>query len=147
VAPVQTAPVAPKAPAVTASVPVAPAVALSAPAAASSDKEVAALVRAWATAWAAKDVKGYLGFYSKNFDPAGAMSRSAWEDERRQRISGKATISVKLSNLVVSSSGSKATAKFRQDYKSGGLDVTSRKTLELQKTGDRWHIVKESVGN
>jgi len=44
-------------------------------------------------------------------------------------------------------SANKATAKFRQDYKAGELAVSSRKTLELVKNGDRWHIVKESTGN
>lgn len=113
---------------------------------ASSDKEVATVVRAWAAAWAAKDVKSYLAFYGKSFDLPGSMSRAAWENERRDRITGKSTISVKLENLSVSSSGSKATAKFRQDYRANGLAVSSRKTLELQKSGERWYIVKESVG-
>ena len=42
--------------------------------------------------------------------------------------------------------GNKATAKFRQDYKAGGLAVSSRKTLDLVKNGDRWQIVRESTG-
>ena len=113
---------------------------------ANSDKEVAAVVRSWAAAWSAKDVKSYFAFYGKSFDLPGSMSRSAWENERRQRIIGKKTISVKLENLSVSSSGNTATAKFRQDYRANGLAVSSRKTLELQKSGDRWYIVKELVG-
>jgi ketosteroid isomerase-like protein len=91
-------------------------------------------------------VKSYLGFYGKSFDLPGSMTRSAWETERRDRITGKTSISVKLENLTVSSTGNKATAKFRQDYRANGLAVSSRKTLELQKSGDRWYIVKESVG-
>ena len=134
-----------------ASAPAAPAVptpaAQTAPATpANSDKEVAAVVKSWAAAWAAKDVKSYLAFYGKSFDLPGSMSRSAWEAERRDRISGKTTISVKLENLSVSSNGNKATAKFRQDYRANGLAVSSRKTLELRKNGERWYIVKESVG-
>jgi len=113
---------------------------------ANSDKEVAAVVKSWAAAWSAKDVKSYLAFYGKSFDLPGSMSRSAWENERRDRITGKTTISVKLENLSVSSNGNKATAKFRQDYRANGLAVSSRKTLELQKSGERWYIVKESVG-
>ncbi|MFZ3221442.1 MAG: DUF4440 domain-containing protein, partial [Rhodoferax sp.] len=109
-------------------------------------KEAEAAVRAWAKAWAAKDVKGYLAAYGREFDPPGKQSRSAWEEERRQRINGKSKISLKLENLTVTVSGNKAVAKFRQDYKSGGLAVSSRKTLDLVKSGDRWHIVKESTG-
>ena len=108
--------------------------------------EAEAAVRAWASAWAAKDMKGYLAAYGKEFDPPGNASRSDWESERRQRITGKASISVKLEGLSVSVNGNKATAKFRQDYKAGGLAVSSRKTLDLVKTGERWQIVRESTG-
>lgn len=110
-------------------------------------KDAEAAVRAWASAWSSKDVKSYLASYGKEFDPPGSMSRSAWEEERKQRIVGKSKISVGLENLNVVVNGNKATAKFRQDYKAGELAVSSRKTLELVKNGDRWHIVKESTGN
>jgi tetratricopeptide (TPR) repeat protein len=117
------------------------------PAPVANAKEAEAAVRAWATAWAAKDVKSYLAAYGKEFDPPGSQTRSAWEEERRQRISSKASISVKLENMNVSVNGNKAVVRFRQDYKASGLAVSSRKTLDLLKTGERWHIVKESVGS
>lgn len=110
-------------------------------------KEVEGAVRAWAKAWAAKDMTAYLGAYGKEFDPPGKQSRSAWEQERRKRIVGKSNISVKLENLIVTVNGNKAVAKFRQDYRANALAVSSRKTLELLKTGDQWLIVKESTGN
>jgi hypothetical protein len=37
-------------------------------------------------------------------------------------------------------------AKFRQAYSADSLNVNSRKTLELVKSGDRWAIVRESTG-
>jgi ketosteroid isomerase-like protein len=114
-----------------------------APSHASKDAEAA--VRTWARAWAAKDVKGYLAAYGKEFNPPGNASRSAWETERRQRIGGKSKITVKLDNLSVSVNGDKAVAKFRQDYKADALAVSSRKTLDLVRSGDRWLIVRESV--
>ena len=104
-------------------------------------------VQAWAKAWAAKDIAVYLGAYGKEFDPAGNQSRAAWEADRRSRIVGKNSISVKLDNVNVTVNGSQAVAKFRQDYRSGTLAVSSRKTLELVKTGNRWLIIKESTGN
>lgn len=103
-------------------------------------------MQAWARAWAARDVKAYLASYGKDFSPPGSMSRSAWEEERRQRITSKSKITVKLENLTVTASGNTAIAKFRQDYKANGLAVSSRKTLDLVKNGERWHIVKESTG-
>ncbi|RFO98861.1 DUF4440 domain-containing protein [Rhodoferax lacus] len=110
-------------------------------------KEVEAAVAAWARAWSARDVNGYLAAYGKDFNPPGNQSRKSWEEERQLRISSKASISVRVDKLRVSVNGSHATAKFRQDYKAGGLAVNSSKTLDFTKVGDRWHIVKETVGN
>lgn len=112
----------------------------------SGARDAEAAVTAWAKAWAARDVKAYLAAYGKDFTPPSGMSRSTWEDERRQRITSKSKISVKLENLSVTVSGNSAVAKFRQDYKANGLAVSSRKTLELVRSGDRWLIVKETTG-
>ncbi len=136
-------------PAVAASAAPSPAVTTPAPAATSgsnSSREAEAAVIAWAKAWAARDVKAYLAAYGKDFSPPASMSRSAWEEERRQRISSKSKITVKLENLTVTVSANTAVAKFRQDYKANDLSVSSRKTLDLVKNGERWQIVKESTG-
>ncbi|NMM05827.1 tetratricopeptide repeat protein [Polaromonas sp.] len=116
-------------------------------AAAGGEKEVEAVVHAWADAWADKNMNTYLASYGPSFDPPGKQIRKAWEEDRRARIVGKSRISVKLSNLTVSVQGKKATAKFKQDYSADALHVSSRKTLELTKAGERWVIVKESTGN
>jgi ketosteroid isomerase-like protein len=121
-----------------------------APVAVDSDgatKDVETAVAKWASVWSARDVKAYLASYGKEFDPPGAMGRKAWEEERTQRINGKASISVKIDKLSVRVTGNQAIAKFRQDYKAGGLAVSSHKTLDFAKVGDRWQIVKETVGN
>lgn len=123
----------------------APAPAPAAPAATAA-RDVEAAVQAWAAAWSAKDMAGYLGAYGKDFDPPGNQSRKDWEEERRARIVGKSRISVKLSELQVSVDGTKAVARFRQAYSADSLNVSSRKTLELQKVGERWVIVREATG-
>jgi tetratricopeptide (TPR) repeat protein len=111
---------------------------------ASSEAETAVL--AWARAWANKDVPAYLSAYGTTFTPPSGQSRKAWEDERRKRIAGKSRIQVKLERLTVTMDGRKAIVRFRQDYRADSLAVSSRKTLELSKTGDRWLIVRESTG-
>ena len=141
----------PTAPVVAAVTPAPAPTAAAAPAAAPSpggaaDKEIEAAVRAWAASWSAKDVSGYLAAYGKDFDTPSKQARKSWEDDRRARIVGKSSITVKLDDLVVSSNGAKATAKFKQTYSADSLNVTSRKTLELVKAGDRWVIVRESTG-
>lgn len=111
-----------------------------------SSSEVEAAVNDWAAAWSARNVQGYLNAYGKDFAPPGKMSRKAWEDERRSRILGKSRISVKTSGLSVSVDGAKAVAKFKQSYSADKLNVSSRKVLELVKSGNRWLIVRESTG-
>ena len=91
-------------------------------------------------------MSGYLNSYGKEFDPPGGKGRKSWEEDRRSRIVGKSSISVKVSDLAVSVNGSKALAKFRQAYSADSLNISSRKTLELVKSGDRWVIVRESTG-
>lgn len=112
-----------------------------------SEKEVEAAVRAWAAAWSSKDVNTYLLSYGQNFDPPSKQTRKIWESERRSRIVGKQHISVKLSNFSVAVQDNKATAKFKQDYNADALSVSSRKTLDLAKVGNRWVITRESTGN
>ena len=131
------------APAVAPATPPAPA---PAAASAGAEKEVESAVRAWADAWSSKDMSAYLASYSPNFDTPGSQPRKAWEEARRARIVGKSRISVKLSNLSVAVQGSKATARFKQDYSADSLNVSSRKTLDLAKVSDRWVIIKESSG-
>ena len=125
--------------------PAAPAAAAAA-AASPAVKDVEASVRAWAAAWAAKDMGAYLGAYGKEFDPPGNQDRKAWEEERRARIVGKSRITVRLSDLEVAVNGNRATAKFRQAYSADSLNISSRKTLDMVKAGERWVIVKESTG-
>jgi tetratricopeptide (TPR) repeat protein len=134
------------APAAAAPAPAAAAATAAPAAAATASRDVEAAVRAWANAWASKDMNGYLSSYGKEFDPPGKQTRAAWEAERRARIVGKNRISVQVSDLAVTVNGNKAVARFRQAYTADALKVSSRKTLELVKSGDRWTIVRESTG-
>ena len=115
-------------------------------AASSAEKDVEALVRTWAAAWAGKDMNSYLASYGKDFATPRGQARKAWEDDRRSRITGKSRISVKIDNLEVTVKGDKATARFKQIYSADSLNVSSRKTLDVAKLADRWVIVKESSG-
>ncbi|MFN4350022.1 MAG: tetratricopeptide repeat protein [Hylemonella sp.] len=141
------APTKPAVAAATAAVPTPSATPPQPPAAAdSSNRDVELAVRAWARAWTDKNMTQYLAAYDKSFETPGQQSRSAWEQDRRLRITGKSRISVNVLELQITVKGNRAVAKFRQDYKADALAVLSRKTLELVRTGDRWLIVKEASG-
>jgi tetratricopeptide (TPR) repeat protein len=140
------APAAAPAPATAAPAP-APAAPAPAPVAAQTGKsEVEAAVRAWANAWSSKNMNGYLGAYAPSFKPPAGQSRSDWEADRRARIMPRSRIDVGISDLVVTVNGDRANARFRQAYTSDNLNVTSRKTLDLVKSGNRWLITRESTG-
>ncbi|WP_404302678.1 tetratricopeptide repeat protein [Alicycliphilus denitrificans] len=138
-APVTATPAAPPAPAPAAA-------ATKAAAASGSEKDVEKAVRAWASAWEDQDMHGYLGAYAKNFQPKGQPSRAAWEKERRERIVGRSKITVNVNDLQVTVDGDKAQVRFRQQYSSGSLNVTSRKTLDMVNQAGRWAIVRETTG-
>lgn len=152
-APVPTPPAPPspaaKPPVAAAPAPAAPAAAPAAPAPAAVDAQgdVEAAVSAWAKAWSSKNVSAYLGAYGPAFTPPGGQSRAAWEAERRSRIEPRSRIGVGINDLNVTVNGDRASARFRQDYTSDNLNVTSRKTLDLVKSGNRWLIVRESTGS
>lgn len=129
--------------------PAAPAAgAAGAPASATdAQPEVRAAVAAWAKAWSSRDMGAYLGAYGPGFVPAGGQSRSAWEADRKARIVPRSRIEVEVSDLTIEVNGNRASARFQQAYRSDSLNVSSRKTLELARSGGRWLIVRESTGS
>ncbi len=118
-----------------------------APAAGNSQADVEAAVQAWAKAWSSKNMAGYLGAYAGNFTPPGGQTRSAWEADRKARILPRNRIGVDVSDVTVTVTGDRASARFKQGYTSDSLSVTSRKTLDMVKSGNRWLIVRESTGS
>ena len=109
-------------------------------------REVNAAVRAWAAAWARKDMDAYVGAYIPGFSGTDA-SAAAWRAGRTARIAGKNRISVELSGLTVELTPYGARASFRQEYSGDSLNVSSGKTLELVKRNGKWLIRKETVGS
>ena len=75
------------------------------------------ILTAWGAAWASRDVKGYLAFYSADFTPEGGSSRETWARQREQRINKANGIRIEIQNLLVrSNSPDTALAEFRQVY-------------------------------
>jgi tetratricopeptide (TPR) repeat protein len=111
--------------------------------------EILDTVNAWAKAWSAKNVDGYLAFYGKDFKTPGGEARADWEKARRVRISAPKSIAVSIDAPRVSVAGdSQATVTFRQGYRSDVIkSTTTTKTLVLAKVDGRWLIQQERVGN
>ncbi|MDC8772826.1 nuclear transport factor 2 family protein [Roseateles albus] len=115
------------------------------PDAAELDKQaVEKALRDWAKAWSSRNMVAYFDAYAPDFKGK-APSRKVWEQERRDRITGKKKITVTLSDLRIKVSGNKATVRLRQDYNSDALSVKSSKNIEMvkNKAGD-WQITQEA---
>ena len=113
----------------------------------SDSEQLLNAVNSWAKAWSDQDMQKYLGSYAKDFETGKNQSRSAWEEERRQRIEGKNKINVRIENTKVNVDGNSATVKFKQHYNSDRLSSSSTKTLSFVKQNGKWLIVQERSGN
>jgi adhesin transport system outer membrane protein len=135
----QTAPAAAPKPA-----PVAAPAAASAPEARSSS-EISNALEAWRAAWSKRDVEAYLGFYAPGFVPSNDGDRDAWKEKRKAVLGRAVDISVEVSELSVAMpDATHATATFRQTYRSANYRDVVTKTLQWERVGDRWLIVRES---
>jgi len=108
--------------------------------------EISARITAWGAAWASRDIKGYLGFYSADFKPEGGSSRESWARQREQRIAKASGMRIEIQNLLVrSSSPEMAVAEFRQVYSTDNFNDTSDRILEWRKDNGQWQIVREAT--
>ena len=137
-----------------------------------SEAEITGRVNDWADAWRHKDYDSYMKFYADSFVPESPLSRDAWEKQRKSRLSTPGKINLELSNVKVTCDGNKATADFDQDYSTTtyklqkpkasaeGCEVCAakriatkgfsdkvNKTLQYEKNGSQWKIVRELVNN
>lgn len=99
-------------------------------------------IDAWAYAWVHQNMDGYYAAYSSKFAP-NKGDLSSWKAERRDRILSKQTITLDVNDLKISVNGSRATARFRQDYSADNYKDSTLKTMELQRKGNQWLIVRE----
>ncbi len=109
--------------------------------------EAASAIEAWAAAWSRKDVKAYLAHYAKDFRTPGGESRAKWESDRTQRIEKPGAIDVSVDDVRITPEGAdRATARFRQHYRSATLKTSSNKALALVRQDGRWLIQQERIG-
>jgi hypothetical protein len=102
------------------------------------------MLKDWAAAWSRRDVQAYLDHYSPRFRPSGGLSRSAWEAQRRERLSTARRIEVGLGAVSVESIGTdQASVRFVQTYRSERYRDRVRKRLQLVRVEGHWRILAE----
>jgi uncharacterized protein (TIGR02266 family) len=118
----------------------------SAPPEDSSLSQLESTVQGWADAWSRGDVDAYLSFYADTFEPDGGLTRSRWEAERRERLTGQENIRIILSALASESIDVfRARMSFSQTYRSDSYFDVVRKTLEMVRQPEGWKIEREIV--
>jgi tetratricopeptide (TPR) repeat protein len=113
---------------------------------AATDDSAKAAVLAWAKAWSARDVAGYLGAYAPTFETPDKLSRNAWEAQRKERIERQKSISVDVSIKSVKITGNEAVVVFRQAYRADTIKSDNTKTMRLVRVANRWMIQSERAG-
>lgn len=104
------------------------------------------MVQNWIGAWNAKQTSNYLSYYASNFTPALGLSRSAWENLRKKRITKQGDIKAVISDIKPLACNAKtAEVSFKQDYGSVDYNDQVEKTLSLEVVGGSWKILRETV--
>lgn len=115
---------------------------------AASITAVTQAVFSWANAWSDQNINRYLDSYDAQFQPPAGMSRSAWENQRKQRVAKPKKIAVDVINPSIELIGNdRARAVFNQRYSSDSFTDEVRKELLLRRSNNRWRITREAVVN
>jgi tetratricopeptide (TPR) repeat protein len=112
-----------------------------------SNAEIIAAVEDWASAWSRQDVDAYLASYGQAFRPDG-MSRSAWETQRRDRVSRPDFIRIEISDVRVTpveNEQGDVNVAFEQAYTADNYSDQERKILSLRPVDGQWKIIRETT--
>ncbi len=108
-------------------------------------ESVNAKLNGWADAWRKNDIAGYLGYYAADFKPEKGLTQSAWQSQRKQRLTQAGAIALALNDVEITAQGTTATAKFVQNYVSKGYKDTVNKIVSFKAVGSSCQIVREEV--
>jgi len=103
-------------------------------------------VNQWLGAWNQKDWTAMSAFYGDSFVPPQGVTRSAWSDMRKTRVSKPGAMQVTLKNLQTPQcDGKTAQVSFVQHYDSTDYHDVVEKVLSLELGKEGWKIVREAV--
>lgn len=102
---------------------------------------------AWLTAWASKDLNGYLDFYDAEFNLEG-RNRNQFKEYKQNLFAKYSTMDVKGYGIRVLTHEKYAVAAMNQDFTGNGSYVSNgRKVLYWVKGKDgQWKILRETFG-
>jgi murein L,D-transpeptidase YafK len=110
-----------------------------------NERAIHAMVKNWAQAWQNQAVDEYLNFYSPDFVPANGLTLAQWQKQRTERVSEPLFIKTITSDINVTElRGAFAEVQFQQKYTAARYQDQVMKTLQLERVGGKWLILKES---
>ena len=120
------------------------------PAFAEPAPEASALLARWLRAQNQRDFAAYEALYANAFtgvrrvrDRRVELDRNGWMRDRRRMFARPVT--VEASDVVWSSDALGTTARFTQTFASSSFSDRGGKQLRLEKSNDRWKIVREEM--
>jgi adhesin transport system outer membrane protein len=111
---------------------------------ASETEAIAARVGQWVDAWQKKDYASYINYYAETFAPEKPLTRSAWLNQRKQRLATPEDIKITLKDININLDGNKALVDFNQVYSTSVYSDTTKKKLLMEKINGVWLIFKET---
>jgi murein L,D-transpeptidase YafK len=114
-----------------------------------NQKSAENFLQRWAQAWSNQDVNVYLMFYGENFIPPGGKTRTAWEAQRRIRLTGPKKIMISLDGFqLIPQENNRVRIAVVQSYESDLFVDHTKKVFDLQRTENGWTILRErSLGS
>ncbi len=97
----------------------------------------------WSQAWSGQAMTPYLGVYASDFEPPKGLSRSAWEQQRTQRITSKKSIRHDIQNMRLQINANQATVNFTQIYQDERFQSSDQKTMVWVWRNGQWQITRE----
>lgn len=98
----------------------------------------------WQSAWAARDIEAYLGYYESGFR-GNLPERKAWENNRRKIIAGSTgPIELAFQDVDLVIRDEEATVSAKQSHRSSSFSDTGIKELKFRRTNGKWLISQET---
>ena len=99
----------------------------------------------WLEAWQRQDLDAYFAHYHPAYNAAAHGSRTAWEDDRRTKVSRPLAIQIHLLDLdLKSASEAQSRVELRMEYHSSYYaDLTLKEVSLARQANGNWGIVNE----
>ncbi len=111
------------------------------------EAELAYRIGGWRQAWRTGDTNAYFNYYSDAFKPGNGSSMEQWKAQRVKRLNPEKPIDLDLEDFSVTfdPESQRSLVTFKQKYRSGNYQDTSKKRLIMANEQGQWMIIAETT--